>query len=144
MVKERIAQYFERNPQLHVLFIFDRLDTIASELAGETWPDDYVYKVFDGTWFSTKYHIERTWKDKKVVLLFPHEMYPANEEKMLQFPLLDLFCANAEYKEDDYEAYIQQYHLPKSVSAYVKRHIGELQTNKLQHLLAPYQTRDAF
>ena len=144
MVKERIAQYFERNPQLHVLFIFDRLDTIASELAGETWPDDYVYKVFDGTWFSTKYHIEHTWKDKKVVLLFPHEMYPANEEKMLQFPLLDLFCANAEYKEDDYEAYIQQYHLPKTVSAYVKRHIGELQTNKLQHLLAPYQTRDAF
>ena len=144
MVKERIKQYFERSPQLHVLFIFDRLDTIASELKDETWPDDYVYKVFDGTWFSTKYHIEYTWKDKKVVLLFPHEMYPSNEDKMLKFPLLDIFCANAEYKEDDYAAYLQQYHLPNTFGAYVKRHIGELLTNKLQHLLAAYQNRDAF
>ena len=63
MVQERIYNYFERNPQLHVLFIFDRMDIIQTEL-GEVkeWADGYIYKVFDGAWFNTKYAIENTWK----------------------------------------------------------------------------------
>lgn len=71
MVQERIYNYFERNPQLHVLFIFDRMDIIQTEL-GEVkeWADGYIYKVFDGAWFNTKYAIENTWKDKRIVLLF--------------------------------------------------------------------------
>lgn len=54
MVQERIYNYFERNPQLHVLFIFDRMDIIQTEL-GEVkeWADGYIYKVFDGAWFNT-------------------------------------------------------------------------------------------
>ena len=71
MVQERIYNYFERNPQLHVLFIFDRMDIIQTEL-GEVkeWADGYIYKVFDGAWFNTKYAIENTWKDKRIVLLW--------------------------------------------------------------------------
>lgn len=44
MVQERIYNYFERNPQLHVLFIFDRMDIIQTEL-GEVkeWADGYIY-----------------------------------------------------------------------------------------------------
>ena len=144
MVQNRIKQYFERSPQLHVLFIFDRLDTIASELSDVTWPDNYIYQVFDGRWFTTKYHIEHTWQDKKVILLFPHEMYPNNEEKRLQFPLLDILCANAEYKEDDYEHFLQQYHLPRTFVTYVKRHVSELQTSKVQNLLTGYLSCDSF
>ena len=46
MVQERIYNYFERNPQLHVLFIFDRMDIIQTEL-GEVkeWADGYIYKI---------------------------------------------------------------------------------------------------
>ena len=32
MVQERIYNYFERNPQLHVLFIFDKLNINFTEL----------------------------------------------------------------------------------------------------------------
>ena len=90
MVQERIYNYFERNPQLHVLFIFDRMDIIQTEL-GEVkeWADGYIYKVFDGAWFNTKYAIENTWKDKRVVLLFPvasHFHYPELEIQP-DFPL---------------------------------------------------------
>lgn len=71
MVQERIYNYFERNPQLHVLFIFDRMDIIQTEL-GEVkeWADGYIYKVFDGAWFNTKYAIENTWKDKRMFCFF--------------------------------------------------------------------------
>ena len=76
MVQERIYNYFERNPQLHVLFIFDKLNINFTELELVEWKDNYIYKVFDGAWFNTKYAIENTWKDKRVVLLFTDGTYP--------------------------------------------------------------------
>ena len=86
MVQERIYNYFERNPQLHVLFIFDRMNINYTELEQVVWPDNYVYKVFDGAWFNTKYAIENTWKNKNIVLLFTEGTYPHTEEQMLKFP----------------------------------------------------------
>ena len=45
MVQDRIYNYFERNPQLHVLFIFDRMNIIQNELDEmKQWNDDYIYK----------------------------------------------------------------------------------------------------
>lgn len=114
MIQERIYNYFERNPQLHVLFIFDKMDIIQTELEDvKDWADGYIYKVFDGAWFNTKYAIENTWKDKRLVLLFPVGTYPHSEEQQLQFPLLDILKANMEYKEDDYASFMQQYNLPE-------------------------------
>ena len=99
MIQDRIYSYFERNPQLHVLFIFDKMGIIQTELEDvKDWSEGYVYKVFDGAWFNTKYAIENTWKDKRVVLLFPVGTYPHSEEQQLQFPLLDMLKANMEYK----------------------------------------------
>lgn len=87
MVQDRIYNYFERNPQLHVLFIFDRMNIIQNELDEmKEWNDDYIYKVFDGAWFNAKYAIENDWKDKHVVLLFPEQVYPHTEEQQLSFP----------------------------------------------------------
>ena len=58
-VIDKIYNYFERNPQLHVLFIFDKMDIIQTELEDvKEWADGYIYKVFDGAWFNTKYAIE--------------------------------------------------------------------------------------
>lgn len=65
MTQEKIYNYFKRNPQLHVLFIFDKMNIIFTELDGIEWHDDYIYKVFDGAWFNIKYAIENTWKDKR-------------------------------------------------------------------------------
>jgi len=60
MVQKRIYSYFERNPQLHVLFIFDKMNIIQTDLEGTEWDEDtYIYKVFDGAWFNTKYAIEK-------------------------------------------------------------------------------------
>lgn len=133
---ERIYNYFERNPQLHVLFIFDRMSIIQNELDEmKEWNDDYIYKVFDGAWFNAKYAIENDWKDKHVVLLFPESVYPHTEEQQLSFPLLDMLKANMEYKEDDYASYMQQYSLPEKFRGFVKKNIGEIMSSRVSNIL---------
>ncbi len=136
MVQDRIYSYFERNPQLHVLFIFDRMSFIQSELDElEKWADGYVYKVFDGAWFNAKYAIENDWKDKRVVLLFPEQVYPHTEAQQLSFPLLDMLKANMEYKDEDYASFMQQYNLPERFRGFVKRNIGEMMSSRVSNIL---------
>ena len=136
MVQDRIYNYFERNPQLHVLFIFDRMNIIQNELDEmKQWNDDYIYKVFDGAWFNAKYAIENDWKDKHIVLLFPEQVYPHTEEQQLSFPLLDMLKANMEYKEEDYASFMQQYNLPEKFRSFVKKNIGEIMSSKVSNIL---------
>ena len=136
MIKDRIYNYFERNPQLHVLFIFDRMNIIQSDLDEITdWGSDYIYKVFDGAWFNAKYAIENDWKDKHVVLLFPEQVYPHTEEQQLSFPLLDMLKANMEYKEEDYASFMQQYNLPEKYRKFVQKNIGEIMSSRISNIL---------
>ena len=145
MIQNRIYSYFERNPQLHVLFIFDKMGIIQTELEDvKDWSNGYVYKVFNGTWFNTKYAIENTWKDKRVVLLFPVGTYPHSEEQQLQFPLLDMLKANMEYKEDDYASFMQQYNLPERFRSFIKKNIAEIMSSKIQNILNGHIDSTAF
>lgn len=145
MVQKRIYNYFERNPQLHVLFIFDKMNIIQNDLEDTTWDEDiYIYKIFDGAWFNTKYAIENTWKEKRVVLLFPETMYPQTEEQMLKFPLLDVLKANMEYKEEDYASFMQQYNLPQKFASFIKRNITEIMSNKISSILNGHFTVETF
>ena len=144
MVQERIYNYFERNPQLHVLFIFDKLNINFTELELVDWPDNYIYKVFDGAWFNIKYAIENTWKDKNVVLLFTDGTYPHTEEQMLKFPLLDMLKANMEFKEDDYESFMQQYNLPEKFRLFIKSNISEIQSTKISTMLTGHLAPETF
>ena len=144
MVQERIYNYFERNPKLRVLFIFDNMSIIETELQGASWNEGFHYVVFDGTWFGTKYAIEHQWKDEKVILLFKQEYKPINEQKRLEFPLLDLLMANMEYKEDDFASFMQQYNLPDKFAPFIKKHVGELQSSRILALMQNYLTPEAF
>ena len=144
MVQDRIYTYFERNPQLHVLFIFDQMNVIGSELEGTEWNDGYIYQVFDGAWFNAKYAIENDWKEKKVVLLFGEDTYPHTEEQQLKFPLLDMLKANMEYKEDDYASFMQQYNLPQKYASFLKKHIGEIMSTKISNILNGHFSNESF
>ena len=144
MVQERIYNYFERNPQLHVLFIFDKMNINFTELEFAEWKDNYIYKVFDGAWFNVKYAIENTWKDKNVVLLFTDGTYPHTEEQMLKFPLLDMLKANMEFKEDDYESFMQQYNLPEKFRLFIKNNVSEMQSTKISTMLTGHLTPETF
>ena len=144
MIIDRIYNYFERNPQLHVLFIFDRMNVIENDLTGIEWRENYVYKIFDGAWFNTKYNIENTWKDLNVVLLFSNDTLPQTEADMLKFPLLDMLKANMEYKEDDYSSFIQQYGLPEKFGPFIRRNITELMSSKVSAILSGHISAETF
>lgn len=143
MTIDRIYDYFKRNPQLHVLFLFDK-GFLEGELAEVTWPVDSHYEVFDGCWFNAKYAIENTWADKKVVLLFRQPYAPQSEEEYLKFPLLDMLIANMEYKEDDYASFLQQYNLPLALGSFVNRNLNELRSAKVMSLIEGSLTPELF
>lgn len=144
MVQNRIYRYFDNYPNLHVLFIFDRMGIIENDLFDSTWKQGFRYEIFDGGWFGAKYNIEHTWKDDRIILLFREETFPHTEEQMLKFPLLDLLKANKEYKEDDYASFMQQYDLPEKFAAFVSRHISELMSSRINALLSDYYNPQSF
>lgn len=140
MVQDKIYQYFERDPELKVLFIFNN-EFLAAELAGVEWRTGYRYVDFKGDWFTVKYNLDNDWQYDKVILMM-HQPSPL-QVKSLQatFPLMDLLVANMEYHSQDYAAFIQQNGLPdtdKTMVHFIEKNIMQLQSDKMQRLFAPY------
>ena len=139
-IQDKIYQYFERDPELKVLFIFNQ-EFLAVELEGAEWRTGYRYVDFKGDWFTVKYRLDNEWQHDKVVLLF-HQPSPL-EVKSLQasFPLMDLLVANMEYHSQDYAAFMQQRGLPdtdKPLKRFIERNINLLQSDKMEKLFGTY------
>lgn len=138
-VQDNIYRYFDSNPGLRVLFVFNPL--IKAELTNAEWKEGYHAVAFDGGWFKTKYALENEWKELKTILLFDF-ISPADAGT---FPLMDVLAANMEYKAESYEAFLQQHRLNvNEFGAYIQRHIGELQLQKFDKILHDYYTPETF
>ncbi len=143
-IQDKIYKYFELNARLHVLFIFEGISMISDSLKECVWREDYLFKIFDGDWFNTKYKLENDWKKKKVVLVFRDIPMPLSETQQLEFPLMDLLKANMEYREDDYASFMQQYRLQDKYRAFLKRHVAELQSVKVMSIIEDYLSPEVF
>ncbi len=137
MSQQKIYSYFDRDPELRVLFIFND-EFLKDELSEATWKDGYRYVVFQGDWFTCKYLLDTDWAEEKVILYF--DMASPLQDKAVQerFPLLDVLCANAVYHHEDYIAFMQQYNLPPSMAAFVEKNIFLLQSGNMRTMLEPY------
>lgn len=129
-MQNKIYKYFDLNPDLHVLFVFS-LETKVDELDSYEWRPGYRYEKFNGAWFNTKYKILNDWKDERVILAF-EGLRPSTQSQMLQFPLMDILAANTDYRDDDYEAFMQQNHISGQFTTFVQKHVGEIQLKKFQ------------
>ena len=140
MVQDKIYQYFERDSELKVLFIFNN-EFLAMELQGLEWRTGYRYVDFKGDWFTVKYNLDNDWQYDKVILMM-HQPSPLEMKSMQSsFPLMDILVANMEYHSQDYAAFIQQNGLPdtdKKLVRFVEKNIMPLQSDKMQKLFAPY------
>lgn len=136
-IQDKIYAYFKRNPLLKVLFIFND-PFLHDDLQGMSWETDFIYVDFKGDWFTTKYNLDHDWADKKVVLYM--DMSSPLKQKSLQekFPLMDVLAANMEYCPLDYAAFMQQYHLPASMTTFVEKNLQLLQSTTVMRLLQPY------
>ena len=139
-VQQKIYDYFERDPELKVLFIFNN-EFLAAELESVEWRTGYRYVDCKGDWFTLKYRLDNEWQYDKVILML-HQPSPLQVKSLQKtFPLMDLLVANMEYHSQDYAAFIQQYGLPdsdKKLVRFVERNIMQLQSEKMQKLFAPY------
>ena len=140
MIQDKIYQYFERDPELKVLFIFNN-EFLAMELQEVEWRTGYRYVDFKGDWFTMKYRLDNEWQNDKVILLF-HQPSPLDVKSLqASFPLMDVLAANMEYHSQDYAAFIQQNGLPdsdKQLVRFVERNIMQLQSDKMQKLFGSY------
>lgn len=139
-LEDKIYAYFEREPRLRVLFVFDSDTTqsLTEELREIAWPEGYRLVVFDGvSWLGVKYAIEHEWKDERVVLVF-HHMSPTNPMSAEAFPLTGLLAANAEYRSEGYEQFMQHNGIPEKYAALVRAHIEEFDRERFAKLLRPY------
>ena len=89
-LQDKIYKYFDRNNDLHVLFIFDTSGVIAEELSDVQWKDGYRYMEPKGSWFSIKRKVDTEWKSDNIVMLF-RQLSPASVKQ--DFPLMDLLKA---------------------------------------------------
>lgn len=137
VLQDKILNYFERDHDLRVLFIF-KDDFIEAELKDVVWPAGYRYVDFKGDWFTTKYHLDHDWAGKKVILQF-HQESPLKQKSLQEsFPLMDVLVANMEFHSQDTEAFMQQYDIPRQMARFVEKNIQQLQTSKMMKLLEPY------
>lgn len=136
-VIDKIYNYFERDPELKVLFIFND-EFLAIELKEAQWKEGYRYVDFKGDWFTIKYKLDTEWANDKVILYF-HQDSPLQKKSLQEkFPLLDVLIANMEYHHQDYTAYMQQYGLPASMTTFVEKNIQQLQSDRILKMLQTY------
>lgn len=90
-IREKIYNYFIKSPELKVLFIFDPSGMVRYEIEeiDEPWQEDYIYQIFGGDWFSTKYRLAHEWAERKVILVFGQNE-PSNQDTCLRFPLMSI------------------------------------------------------
>lgn len=143
---DKIYAYFDRNPRLHVLFVFDsdfsRL--LTTELEEISWKPGYRLVVFDGlSWLGTKVAIENEWKDDKIIIVF-HRLSPSGSTNTDTFPLSGLLAANAEYRNEGYEQFMQHNGIPDEYAKIVRDHIDEFDRDKYAKILRPYFNADDF
>ena len=144
-VQKKIYDYFDRDTELRVLFIFqDSVDMFTTaELESVEWKSGYRYIDFKGDWFTTKYRLDNDWQNDKIVI-YCHQESPLRKKSLqTSFPLMDVLAANMEYHSQDYAAFMQQYGLPTNdlqLVRFVERNVISLQSDKmLRYFMSYYQ-----
>jgi len=140
-IQDKIYSYFERKPDLRVLFIFDSWDdSKAMELRDIEWKDGYRYVTYDNRPFYIKYALENEWKNDKIILLV-RESAEA-DPRHLSFPLLDVLRANLEFKGESADLFMQERNISILYEPFISRNIQKMQLKKVDKLLQPHYTVD--
>ena len=144
MIQDKIYSYFDGNPQLHALFVFDGMGGIRSELEGLEWRAGYRLEVFGGDWFTVKYNLTNEWKEDKVILVFIGMTEPSRSYELHSFPLYGEMKANMVFCEENYVAFMQLKGIKPDFAPFISRHIAEMQLSKYDRILSDYYKSGVF
>ncbi len=141
MLLEKVKNYFEKYPELKILFLFDQNKEHLEELSNWNEKDIILIKADKGL-FYLKYQLENELSNKNVLLYFEYDEPQGTERK--KFVLLDLLKANKILLIDDVEDFMMQYNLKPYHRDRVNKYIKFLKQKKIQKTLSKILKADSF
>lgn len=141
MLEQKVKDYFEKYPDLKILFLFDAKKEYEEDITN--WNVDGIILIqVTHTLFHLKYQLETELEGKKVFLYFPYEE-PKGKNRNT-FILLDLMKANRVLLIDPVEDFIENYNLKPYQRDRVKKYITLLQNKKIQKTLSRILKAETF
>ena len=143
MIEDKIYRYFERNQRLRVLFVFDAMHQLESDLQQIAWREGYQLVIAREPSFRVKYDIQHQWKDKKIILYLTCPE-PRNAESREAFPLMGEMMANAVLQLDDAAEYMQEHGLAEEHRSTIETYIPMLNIGGVGRIIAPFLAEHQF
>jgi len=135
MIKEKVESYFQRFPELRILFFFDENKEYQEEVKALDLADIHT-EYYTNNPFSIKCKLLDELAHKKVLLYLPMAQ-PNYEEAYHAFPLLGLLIANKELQLDNVGNFMEDHGLQRHQKALVDKYISELKYAGIQHICKP-------
>jgi uncharacterized protein (TIGR02687 family) len=142
MIQEKVQEYFNRFPDLRILFFFDETQEFLEEVEKLELPDIQV-AYWQNNPFSLKCQLLDELKDDKVLLYLP-VAHPNNQEAYHKFPLMGLLLANKELQLDSVGGFMEDYGLQRHQKALVSKYMKELKYAGVQDVCAPILNAASF
>jgi uncharacterized protein (TIGR02687 family) len=142
MIEEKVSNYFERYPDLKILFFFDESQEFLEEVKSLAIPNIQV-EFYTGNAFTTKCKLLNELIDTKVLLYLPMA-HPNTQDEYHQFPLLGLLLANKELKLDNVGEFMETYGLQRHQKALVTKYMKELKYSGVQMVCEPILNTQGF
>lgn len=130
MIEEKVISYFNRFPELRILFFFDEEREYEEEVKALELSDIYV-EVWENNPFVLKYKLLEEHKHNKVFLYLPIKQ-PIKKEDFQNFPLTGLLLANKELQLDDVGEFMETFQLQRHQKPLVSKYMKELKYKKVQ------------
>jgi uncharacterized protein (TIGR02687 family) len=135
MIQEKVQEYFNRFPDLRILFFFDETQEFLEEVEKLALPDIQV-AYWQNNPFTLKCQLLDELKDAKVLLYLPMA-HPNNQDAYQNFPLMGLLLANKELQLDNVGGFMEDYGLQRHQKALVSKYIKELKYGGVKEVCKP-------
>jgi uncharacterized protein (TIGR02687 family) len=142
MIEEKVISYFNRFPELRILFFFDKNSEHLEEVQKLNLPDIHT-EYWENNPFSLKCKLTDELVDKKVLLYLPLPL-PVDKESFQNFPLMGLLLANKELQLDNVGAFMEDYELQRHQKALVTQYMSELKYANVQEVCKPILNAGSF
>ena len=111
MIQKKIEDYFERYPELRILFFFDEAREYEDEVKGLDLQDIHS-EFWQNNPFSLKCKLVDELRSTKVLLYLPLKQ-PTTKDDFQDFPLTGLLLANKELQLDNVGAFMEEHGLQR-------------------------------
>jgi len=132
MIKEKIESYFNRFPNLRILFFFDENKEYEQEVK-DLDLDSILVEFWEENPFNLKCKLIQDLKNEKVLLYLPIKQ-PTTQKAFHEFPLMGLLIANKELQLDNVGGFMEEFHLKRHQKSLVSKYMSALKYAGVQEV----------